>query len=56
MIRLDVSRRVKMRNRRFVRRLDPTLRRKENLRMVIREPVKKNQPAQREHVQEALPV
>ena len=56
MIREDGSRRVTMRNRRFVRRLDPTLRRTENPRTVMREPVKKNQPAQREHVQEALPL
>ena len=56
-----------MRNRRFVRRLDPTLMKTENPRTVMRDPVKKFPPAQRhnvkkppqvqrEHVGEASPV
>ena len=45
-----------MSNRRFVRRLDPSLRKTENPRTVMREQVKKPPPAQREYVREALPV
>ena len=56
LIRVDGSRRVTMRNRRFVRRLDPTLRRSENPRTVMREKAKKFPPAQREQVREAVPV
>ena len=56
LIRVDGSRRVTMRNRRFVRRLDPTLKKTENPRTVMREPVKKPPQAQREHVREASPV
>ena len=37
-----------MRNRRFVRRLDTTLRKIENPRTVMREPVKKTPPAKRD--------
>jgi hypothetical protein len=55
LIKVDGSRRVIMRNRRFVRRLDPTLMKTENPRTVIREPVKKPPQAQREHVREATP-
>ena len=56
LIRVDGSRRVTMRNWRFVRRLDPTLRKTECLRTVMREHVKKPPPAQKEHVREASPV
>ena len=45
-----------MMNRRFVRRLDPSLRKTEHLRTVMREPFKKPPPAQRKHVREASPV
>ena len=44
-----------MMNRRFVRRLDPTLRKTENPRTGMREPFKKPPPAQRKHVREAMP-
>jgi hypothetical protein len=50
LIRVDGSRRVTLRNRRFVRRLDPTLWKTENPRTVMREPVKKPPTVQREHV------
>jgi hypothetical protein len=56
LIRVDGSRRVTMRNRRFVSHLDPTLRKTENPRTVLRENAEKSTPAQREHVREALPV
>jgi hypothetical protein len=67
LIRVDGSRRVTMRNRRFVRLLDPALRNMQGPRSLMKEPVKKSPqpqsvqvqkppPAQKKHVREAPPV
>ena len=56
LIRVDGSRRVTMRNRRFVRRLDPTLRNVQSPRTVMREPPKKSLPRLSVQAQKSPPV
>jgi hypothetical protein len=56
LIRVDRSRRVTTRNRRFMRCLDPALRTIQSPRSVMREPAKKSPPVQKQHVREDLPV